>query len=105
MNEKGKAAIIIVFCKAVRPLTDSKMIAMVDWMTPQMIFTLFGGVNEPYVDCMPNTKVAESADVIKNEAIRKTAKTEMMNDKGIVLNISKIVNSVDALAKSAKPSF
>lgn len=96
---------MIVFCNAVSPLTDNKMIAMADWMTPQMIFTLFGGVNEPYVDCIPNTKVAESADVIKNEAIRKTAKTEMTNDKGIVLNISKIVNSVDALAKSARPSF
>ena len=76
-KENGKAAMIIVFCNAVSPLTDSKIIAIVDWMTPQIIFTLFGGVNEPYVDCMPNTKVAESAEVMKNEAIRITAKTEM----------------------------
>ena len=73
------------------------MTAMLDWMTPQMIFTLFGGVNEPYVDCMPNTKVAESAEVMKKHAIRITAITEIMNDIGIELNISKIVNSVLAL--------
>ena len=81
------------------------MTAMDDWMTPQIIFTLFGGVNEPYVDCMPNTKVAESAEVMKNDAIRIIATTEIKNEKGIELNISKIVNSVLALAKSATPSL
>lgn len=29
-KENGNAAMIIVFCKAVRPLTDSKMSAIVD---------------------------------------------------------------------------
>ena len=94
-KENGKAAMIIVFCKAVSPLTDSKITAIVDWMIPQMSFTLFGGVNEPFVDCMPSTNVAESAEVMKNEAIKIIAKTERMNDIGIVLNISKIVNSVE----------
>ena len=59
------------------------MTAIVDWMTPQMSFTLFGGVNEPFVDCMPRTNVAESAEVMKNDTINKTAKTDMINDKGI----------------------
>ena len=103
-NENGRAAMMIVFCSAVNPFTDSKMTAIDDWMTPQIIFTLFGGVNEPYVDCMPNTKVAESAEVMKNDAIRIIATTEIKNDKGIALNISKIVSSVLAFAKSAIPS-
>ena len=76
MKENGKAAIMIVFCNAVSPFTDSKMTAMADWMTPHVIFTLFDGVNEPYVDCMPNTNVAESADVMKKHAINRTAKRE-----------------------------
>lgn len=102
-NEKGSAAIIIVFCKAVRPFTDSKMSAIVDWINPQMSFTVFGGVNEPFVDCIPSTKVAESADVTKNEAINKTAATDRNNEKGIVSNISKIVSSVLNCVKSAMP--
>ena len=74
-------------------------------MTPQMSFTVFGGVNEPFVDCMPRTNVAESADVMKNEAIKKIAKTDIINDMGIVLNISKIVNSVEDFVKSVTPLF
>src|SRR4051794_12475238 len=104
-KENGNAAMIIVFCKAVRPLTDSRISAMVDWMTPQMSFTLFGGVNEPFVDCIPRTKVAESAEVTKNDTISKIAKTDMMIDIGITLNISKIVSSVLVLVKSTSPFF
>ena len=104
-KENGKAAMIIVFCKAVSPLTESKISAMVDWITPQMSFTLFGGVNEPFVDCIPRTNVAESADVMKNETINKIAKTDMMNDIGITLNISKIVNSVHGCRQIDKSFF
>ena len=70
-----------------------------------MSFTLFGGVNEPFVDCMPRTNVAESADVTKNETINKIAKTDMMNDKGITLNISKIVSSVLGIRQVDKSFF
>ena len=73
-KENGNAAMIIVFCNAVSPLTDNKITAIVDWMMPQMSFTLFGGVNEPFVDCIPRTNVAESAEVMKNEAINKIAR-------------------------------
>ena len=86
-------------------MTDRRMTAIGDWMVPQMSFTLFGGVNEPFVDCMPNTKVAESAEVMKKEAMSKIAKIEMKSDKGIALNISKIVSSVDDAVKSVKPCF
>lgn len=102
-NENGSAAMIMVFCKAVSPLTDNRMKAIVDWMVPQVSLTLFGGVNEPFVDCMPRTNVAESADVMKNEAIKKIAKTDMKSDIGITLNISKIVNSVEGIVKSTSP--
>ena len=95
MNENGKAAMMIVFCKALSPLTESKINAIVDWMTPQTIFTLLGGVNDPYVDCIPKTKVAESADVTKKEAINMIATIEIKNDHGIALNISKTTSSMD----------
>src|SRR5699024_5131018 len=102
-KENGSAAIIIVFCKAVKPLTESKMTAIVDWIKPQMSLTLFGGVNEPFVDCIPRTKVAESADVMKNEAIKIMAATDKMSDHGIASNISKIVSSVLNWLKSILP--
>lgn len=102
-NEKGSAAMIMVFCKAVNPFTESKITAIVDWIKPQISFTLFGGVNEPFVDCIPRTKVAESAEVMKNDAISKMAATDKNNDQGIVSNISKIVSSVLNCAKSAIP--
>ena len=54
-NENGKAAMIIVFCKARSPPAESKINAIVETITPQITFTEFGGVNEPYVDCIPNT--------------------------------------------------
>ena len=103
IKENGNAAIIMVFCKAVSPLTDSKMSAIDDWIIPQTSLTMLGGVKDPFVDCIPRTNVAESADVIKNEAINKIAATERINDNGIALNISKIVNSVGNCVKSRTP--
>lgn len=103
IKENGNAAIIMVFCKAVSPLTDSKIIAIDDWIIPQTSLTTLGGVKDPFVDCMPRTNVAESADVMKNEAINKIAATESINDIGIALNISKIVNSVENAVKSRTP--
>ena len=44
---------------------------------PQTTFTILDGFNEPNVVCIPNTNVAESADVIKNDAINNNA----INDK------------------------
>lgn len=105
MKENGNAAMIMVFCKAVNPFTDNKMTAIVDWIIPQMSFTLFGGISDPFVDCMPSTNVAESAEVMKNEAINKMANIEMKSDNGIVLNISKIVNSVEDADKLVSPCF
>lgn len=105
MKENGKAAMIIVFCKAVSPLTDNKITAMTDKVIPQASFTLFGGVIEPFVDNIPRTNVAESAEVMKNEAISTTAKIETIVDNGMEWNISNIVNSVEAFAKLATPLF
>lgn len=105
IKENGRAAMMIVFCKAVSPLTDSNISAMVDWITPHVSLTLLGGVSDPLVDCIPRTNVAESADVIKNDAINKIATKEIIKENGMVLNISKIVSSVERLAKSATPLF
>ena len=74
-------------------------------MIPQVSFTLFGGVKDPFVDCIPRTNVAESAEVMKNEAINMIAKIDMINDIGIALNISKMVNSVEEMVKSRMPFF
>lgn len=93
-KENGKAAMIIVFCKASKPFTDNKMTAIVDWINPQINLTLFGGVSDPFVDCMPSTNVAESADVMKNDAIKIIAATDKISDQGMASNISKIVSSV-----------
>ena len=44
-----------------------------------LLFTALEGSREPNVVCIPNTNVAESADVIKNEAIS----TNAINDNAI----------------------
>lgn len=46
-------------------------------MIPQLSFTEFAGFKEPYDVCMPSTNVAESADVIKNTAIRINARIDV----------------------------
>lgn len=105
MMENGKAAMMITFCSASKPPTYRRMIAMADWITPQIIFKLFGGVSEPCDDCMPRTNVAESAEVMKNDVISNMAIMEITNDQGSPLNISKMVSSVALEAKSMIPAF
>ena len=45
-------------------------------------FTMLDGSNEPYDVCIPNTNVAESADVIKNEPINISATSDKTIPKG-----------------------
>src|SRR5699024_5614558 len=82
MREKGKAAIINMFCKASNPPLYSKIIATADCATPHVIFTWFGGVSDPFVVCIPSTNVAESADVIKNVTISANAIIDKMVAQG-----------------------
>lgn len=44
------------------------------------------GLSEPFVVCIPNTNVAESADVIKNDAISNNAIIDKTMPSGIWLN-------------------
>src|SRR5690625_4529233 len=68
-------------------------------MTPQVNLTRKGGFNIPFVVCIPITKVAESADVIKNVLINIIDKTIAIVLKG---NSFKVANN--AISVSA-PSF
>ena len=59
-------------------------------MTPQTILTKPDGFKRPNDVCIPNTNVAESADVIKNEPTKIIA----INDKIVPIGVSlKIPNN------------
>jgi hypothetical protein len=55
---------------------------MDDWTIPHTNLTIVGGVKDPFVVCIPNTKVAESADVMKNVPINTIAMIERINPNG-----------------------
>ena len=101
MKENGKAATMSILCKASRPSADNKMTAMADCARPQITFTILDGSNEPFVVCMPNTNVAESAEVMKNVLIKITAIIERTIDNGSSLNTANNVSSVFKPVKSA----
>lgn len=77
MNAKGKAAIIDAVCKAVSPPDQSRTNAAADTRIPHTILVMFGGFRLPFVVCIPRTKVAESAEVIKNVLISIIANIEV----------------------------
>ena len=58
------------------------MKAIRDCAIPHVTFTMLDGSNEPYDVCIPNTNVAESADVIKNEPINTSATSDKTIPKG-----------------------
>src|SRR5690606_36917803 len=104
INEKGKAAIINAFCNACNPPLYNKIAAIAASITPHVSFTLFGGVSEPFVVCIPKTNVAESAEVIKNITTSKTAIKDNILDIGSWLNISNNTSSVANCVKSTFPA-
>src|SRR5699024_10052484 len=70
--ENGKAVMIAIFCRAFNPLSppeNNKINAINACAIPQTTLIIADGFNEPNVVRIPNTKVAESADAIKNVAI------------------------------------
>src|SRR5699024_177126 len=69
MIENGNATMIEAVCSASRPPCHKRTAAAPDCKIPQMSFTELGGNRLPPVVCIPNTKVAESADVMKNVLI------------------------------------
>ena len=54
--------------------------------TPQVTLTRLLGFNDPNVVCIPNTNVAESAEVTKKEAISNNAMIDKTIPNGIWLN-------------------
>ena len=74
---KGKAAIMDAVCRPCKPPDHNSTAAARDWMTPHTNFTGFGGFKSPFVVNVPSTNVAESAEVIKNVAIRMMAMVDM----------------------------
>src|SRR5699024_1087217 len=66
-------------------------------MNPQISLTLLSGSKLPPVDCIANTNVAESADVIKNVLINKTAKIETKVVNGKCSNMENNDDSVPKL--------
>src|SRR5699024_4984056 len=74
-NTNGKADTIEAVCNASNPPEKSSTAAAADWTSPQINFTIYGGLNKPFVVCIPRTNVAESADVIKKVLIRIMAIT------------------------------
>ena len=89
MIENGKAVMIAIFCSAFNPLSppeNSKINAINACAIPQMTLTITDGFNEPNVVCIPNTNVAESADVIKNVAINSNVTMDNTKPNGTSLN-------------------
>src|SRR5699024_12199197 len=89
MIENGKAVMIAIFCSAFKPLSppeNSKINAINACAILQMTLTITDGFNEPNVVCIPNTNVAESADVIKNVAINSNVTMDNTKSNGTSLN-------------------
>src|SRR5699024_9895743 len=86
----GNADIIAADCSAsspVSPPANNSTYAIAANASPQTIFINPDGFNVPYAVCIPKTKVAESAEVIKNEAINANAIIDSINPNGNSLNI------------------
>ncbi|MNW64382.1 hypothetical protein D3C74_426620 [compost metagenome] len=83
------------------PPLISNTTAIADCMIPQVNFTLVLGFSLPSEDSMPNTKVAESADVIKKVMMRRVAMNAPIEPKG---NCSNIRNRGAVVASSLTAS-
>jgi hypothetical protein len=94
INENGKAAPINVFCNACNPPLYKRTKATIDREIPQVIFTVLGGVSDPYVVCIPSTNVAESADVIKNVQTSVMATVDRIVDQDDSLKMANKTSSV-----------
>lgn len=78
----GNALTMIAVCNPLKPPVPIKMIADAAKNSPQLIFTKLGGLRLPFVVCIPSTNVAESADVMKNVAIKNREMTDIVPLKG-----------------------
>ncbi|MNI83772.1 hypothetical protein D3C73_1406140 [compost metagenome] len=101
----GSAATIEAVWRPLSPPLNSSTTAMADCMIPQVNFTLVLGSSLPSEVSMPNTNVAESADVIKKIMIRSVATTAKIVPKGncsSIRNKAVVVSSLTASARWAE---
>ena len=68
MKAKGKAATIDIVCNILSPFAEPTINdnANADCIIPHTNFLELGGFRSPLCDSIPNTNVAEFADVMKN---------------------------------------
>ena len=68
MKAKGKAATIDIVCNIFSPFAEPTINdnANADCIIPHTNFLELGGFKSPLCDSIPNTNVAEFADVMKN---------------------------------------
>ena len=76
---------------------------MADNKTTQMSLLRLEGFNTPFTDCIPNTIVAESPEVIKKMEIKMRERRDVIKLIGISFNVPNSICSVFIEAKSAIP--
>src|SRR5699024_3963927 len=96
MITNGKAEIMDAVCRASKPPDHNKTAAAPARITPQVNLISSGGFNIPFVVCIPNTNVAESADVIKKVLINTIDKTDAIVANGKSFKAPNSANSVTA---------
>ena len=97
MNVKGKAATIDIVCSIPNPFSEPTINdkANADCTIPHTNFLELGGSRFPSSDNIPNTNVAEFAEVIKNVNNNAIAITDIRLPS--VMLLMTVKNAVDAL--------
>lgn len=73
---------MMAVCMAFSPPETINTTAEADKTNPQISFTAVGGFKLPLVVCIPNTNVAESAEVMKKVEIKNSVRMINTIDKG-----------------------
>jgi hypothetical protein len=103
MIENGSAAMMSAFCNACNPPLYKRMMAMADCIVPHVSLTELGGSNVPYVVCIPNMNVAESAEVMNKMTINNNPMMDNIVPIGNWPITAKSSSSVAYFVKSIRP--
>jgi hypothetical protein len=103
MIENGSAAMMSAFCNGCNPPLYNRMMAMADCIVPHVSLTEFGGSNDPYVVCILNTNVAESAEVMNKMTINNNPMMDNIVPIGNWPITAKSSSSVAYFVKSIRP--
>lgn len=94
INTNGNAEMIDAVCNAVKPPDHNNTVAAEAWIKPQTSLIISGGLSIPFVVWIPNTNVAESAEVMKNVLINTIERTDAIVASGNSFNAAKSAISV-----------